>query len=283
MGLGTLLEAAVSSTSIRKIIETSYTTVEEVSWLTSESWMRASGFAEICPREEVLVSISKVLRKREGTGDSYVNFAIGKGIHSQLQESILPGIGIILGEWECTRCGAHYGVKQPDAKIGEYAVKRPTQCSRCEDPNGGFRFHEYHFTDLEHRIGGHPDGVLSIPGITGLGLLEAKSISPKGGWEIYHVPKLDHVIQSHIYMWLTGLGWTKILYWDKGVYGLSGIVEHTVERDEETVEVIKATLKELWDGLRHQRPPETRICASIDAPRAEKCVVAQPCFARPEF
>lgn len=283
MGLGTLLEAAVSSTSLRKIMETSYITVEEVSWLTTDSWMRASRFAEICPREEVLVSIGKVPRKREETGDSFVNFAIGKGIHTQLQESILPGIDVLLGEWECVKCGAHYGVKQPDSKINEYAVKRPKQCSRCEDPNSAFRFHEYLLTDFEYRIQGHPDGVLSIPGITGLGLLEAKSISPKGGWEVYHVPKLDHVIQSHIYMWLTGLNWTKILYWDKGIYGLSGIVEHTVERDDETVEIIKSTLKELWSGIRTQSAPDTRICASIDAPRATKCVVAQPCFAKTEF
>jgi hypothetical protein len=233
---------------------------------------------EICPREEVLISANKLTRKREITGDAFVNFAVGKALHSELQNSILPLADILLGEWECSRCGMHYGIKKIGVPVGQYAVKRPLGCTRCEDPEQTFRFHEYSLIDVEHRITGHPDGVLSIPGITGLGILEAKSISPKGAWEVANVPRLDHALQAHIYMWMLDLTWAKILYWDKSVYGLSGMVEHTIERDDDTISAIKTTLLELWDGLRHNRAPSSRICASPDAPRAKDCLVVGPCF-----
>lgn len=279
MALGALVEAAASSTSLRKILTESYTSVEEVAWLTAESWMRASRFAEVCPREEVLVSIRKLTRKREMDADLFLTLETGKALHSQLQNSILPGAGLLLGEWSCGRCGKHYGIRRPSEPIVNYAVKRPILCDRCEYTE--FNFHEYNFYNPEYRITGHPDGILAIPGLPGLGILEGKTINPKGGWEVRNVPKLDHVVQSHIYMWFTGLSWTKILYWDKGTYGMSALVEHTVERDEDTIQQIKNTLRELWEGLRTMVPPASRICANPDAPRAKACVVCVPCFESP--
>jgi hypothetical protein len=279
MSLGALIEAVVSSTSLRKIIEVGCATVEDVAPLAADSWMRASSLPNICPREEVFVSINKLVRKREIDGDTFVNFAVGKGIHSELQNSILPLTDVLLGEWECSRCGAHYGIQKPGQRVSEYAIKRPIGCIRCEDPNQTFRFHEYSLTNSQYKLTGHPDGILSIPGITGLGVLEAKSISPKGGWEVAHTPKLDHALQAHIYMWMLDLTWAKILYWDKGIYGLAGIIEHTIERDDDTIEALKGVLTELWDGLRLQRPPTSRICAHAEAPRAKGCVAVIPCFA----
>lgn len=275
MALGALVEAIASSTSIRKVLAAQLATVEEMAFLTSESWMRGSRMPEICTREEVLISAAKLVRPREIDSNAQLNFEIGKALHHQLQEVLLPSIGVLLGEWECTQCGAHYGVKKPWQKVGEYAVRRPEQC-RCE--NNTFRFHEYSFFDAEYRITGHPDGILTIPGLPGLGILEAKSISEKGAWEITNVPKLDHVIQAHIYMWFTGLQWAKILYWDKSVYGLAGLVEHTVDRNEETIDAIKATLVELWAGVASGIAPTSRVCAGPDAPRAKKCLVNGPCF-----
>lgn len=279
MALGNLVAQAASSTNLRKILQTRYALVEEVAPLTAESWMRGSKFPEICPREEVLVSVAKLTRKREINPDFYLTLEIGKALHHQLQNSILPGAGVLMGEWECTRCGMHYGIKKHDKPIEQYAVKRPDQCSRCE--NYEFRFHEYSFRNEEYRIEGHPDGVLCIPGMNGLGLLEAKSISAKGAWEIRNVPKMDHVIQSHIYMWFTGLTWTKIVYWDKATFGMSALVEHTVERDEETIDRIKSTLLVLWKGVESGIAPATRVCANAEAPRAKDCVVCKPCFESP--
>lgn len=277
MGLGNLVAQAVSTTSLKKILQERYSTVEEVPWLTVDSRVRGSRFPEICPREEVLISKEHLVRKREISPDFFLVLEIGKALHHQLQNSILPGAGVLYGEWECARCGKHFGVKKPNAPADQYAVKRPERCDRCESTF--FQFHEYHFTNDEYRIDGHSDGMLSIAGLNGLGIVEAKSISAKGAWEIRNVPKLDHVLQSHVYLWLSGLQWAKILYWDKATFGMSGLIEHTIERDEETIDMIKSTLRELWGGLASGIPSLTRVCANVEAPRAKACLVRGPCFA----
>lgn len=279
MALGSLVQAGTSSTSLKKIIQSQLATVEQVAHLTEASWMRASAFPEVCPREEVLCQIHKIERKREISADLAIIFEHGKALHSQLQNSLLPALGVLLGHWSCLRCGAHYGRKTDGptgrAVVDSWAVARPESCLKCE--GSVFQYHECYFADEEFRIGGHPDGFLRILGLPGLGILEAKSISQRGAWEIRNVPNLSHVIQAHIYMWLCELHWAKVLYWDKGAHGVSALVEHTIERDEETIDRIKAVLRELWHGIKTGNLPE-RVCATADAPRACSCVVAKPCF-----
>lgn len=279
MALGSLVQAGTSSTSLKKIIQAQFATVESVAHMTETSWMRASSFPEICPREEILCQIHKVERKREISADLAMIFEHGKALHNQLQNSVLPALGVLLGHWSCVRCGAHYGRKPGAATLHEpvedWAVARPESCSKCEGRN--FVYHECYFANEEYRIEGHPDGFLRIQGLPGLGILEAKSISQKGAWEVRNVPNLNHVIQAHIYMWLADLHWAKVLYWDKGSHGISALVEHTIERDEETIDRIKSVLRSLWEGMKSGILPE-RVCASIEAPRACACAVAKPCF-----
>lgn len=279
MGLGSLVYNASAPSSLKKLIEVQYTTVEDVAWLTADSWVRGSKLAEICPREEVLVSAAKLIRKREISPDLNMALEAGKALHYQLQNSILPSVGVILGEWECLACKLHVGKQEYLRSLDSVAVKRPDKCVCGET---AFLFHEYSLANEGYRITGHTDGLLSIVGVSGLGVLEFKTIAPNGAWEVKNVPKLDHAIQAHIYMWLTGLTWAKILYWDKGTYGMSGMIEHTLEQDDETIEMIKSTLAELWDGIRTGIPPVHRVCAHSEAPRAEACVVSKPCFASSE-
>jgi hypothetical protein len=274
MALGSLVQAAASSTSLKKIIQAQLASVEDVAFLTAESWVRASSFPEICPREEVLCSIQKVGRKREVSADLALIFEHGKALHNQLQNSVLPAISLLLGNWSCLRCGAHCG-RKTDEPVEQWAVPRPERCTHCEGTQ--FHYHECRLESREYQIQGHPDGFLRIPGLPGLGILEAKSISSKGAWEVRNVPNLNHVIQAHIYMWLAGLQWAKVLYWDKGSHGLNALVEHTIECDDETVDRIKTTLRELWAGIRTGSLPE-RVCADADAPRARSCAVRKPCF-----
>lgn len=270
-----LVRNAASSTSLKKIIAEFMEEVEQVPWLESESWLRASGLSEICPREEVLCSLDKVPRQKKISSDLKMIFEHGKALHNQLQNSVLPQIGVILGSWSCTECGQRFGTKT-DGPVDSWAVKRPDRCS-CSSTS--FLYHEVFYGNKEYRIGGHPDGFLSIAGLEGLGILEAKSISPNGAWEIKNVPKLEHAIQAQIYMWLTGLTWTKILYWDKGTNGMNALTEHTMERDEETIETIKGLVREIQEGMAGGPLPE-RICVSKEAPRACTCAVAGPCFAK---
>jgi len=279
MALGALAEIITSanSGSLKALIRESYATVEEVSWLTVDSMVRGSKFPEICPREEVLISVNELVRKREISADLFLILEAGKALHYQLQNSILPRLGVLLGEWQCEGCGTKYGQKDEEAlKVDQYAIKCPYQCEQCGSSD--FKFNEYSFVNKEYRITGHPDGFLAIQGIEGLGVLEAKSISERGGWEVRNVPRLDHAVQAHIYMWMTDLKWAKVLYWDKAAVGESSLIEHTLERDEDTISEIKKTLMDLWEGIRTKKAPRYRICAGSDAPRAEKCAVGKECF-----
>ena len=139
--------------------------------------------------------------------------------------------------------------------------------------NKGF---EVEFFDHNIRLKGHTDGFLALPGFSKMGVLEAKSIKP--GWTIKNVPKLEHAIQLHEYFLLTGLEWGVILYWIKGENGLDAFVEHFVERDEDTIARIKANVRGIRSGIMGGPLPD-RVCASADCPRAQSCVVSDPCFA----
>ncbi len=279
MALGSLVQAGTGQTSLKKILQGNMASVETVAFLTAESWVRASSFPDLCPREEVLCSIRKVERKREISSDLALILEHGKALHHQLQNSILPSVGMLYGEWSCLRCGLRHGKKPegPDRHaVTTWAIVRPERCS-CGSSR--FQYYETLFESLEYKIQGHPDGFLYIHGMPGLGILEAKSISQRGAWEVRNTANLSHVIQAHIYMWLSDLKWAKVVYWDKGSPGMSALLEHTIEREDDVLDRIKKTLSELWAGIKTGRLPD-RICQRPDAPRACKCVVQAPCFER---
>lgn len=253
--------------------------------LKKGAWIRVSSLAMLCPREEVIRAIDRVERDDPYEGDLGLIFEHGHALHWDLQNRILPKTGTFLGKWRCGSCGHVMGGWDPNAKprktIIEAQVPRPDACPSCETEldHDNCLYIEQHFKNFEFRVQGHPDGFLSVPGQDGVGIFEAKSINPKGAWEVRGCPKLDHVVQVQCYMWLTGCRWAKILYWDKGGMGMSALVEHTVEYDEDLVDTIKDEVSAIWvgieDGILPERTCETRTCA-----RATKCPVADTCFAR---
>jgi hypothetical protein len=273
MALGSLVQSTGLTTSLKKIFKDELTTVEDVAILTAESWVRASSIAELCPREEVIVSAKKLQRKRQIDADFHLILEHGKALHHQLQNSILPGLGLLLGEWACLGCGKHYGVQDNTVPIAKWAMPRPSQCS-CKGRD--FQYVEATFANNEYRLTGHNDGFLRINGMPGLGILEAKSIGDMV-WKVKAAPQINHVVQCQIYMWLSDLKWAKILYWHKGGQGLGALYEHTLERDEEMIAKIKETIQSIWDGIKTGILPE-RICVSRDAPRADSCIACKPCF-----
>src|SRR6202035_532691 len=99
-----------------------------------------------------------------------------------------------------------------------------------------FQYVEHHFINDEHKITGHPDGFLVLPGLAGMGVLDAKSAGGKSAWEIKSAPNIGLVIQAQLYLWFTGCQWSKILYWVKAENGLEALVEHHVERDDDTIQ-----------------------------------------------
>ena len=243
----------------------------------ANGWFRVSQLASLCAREEVLAAQEKTRRTDEISPDLETIFAHGHGLHYSLQNIVLPKVGVIRGQWVCTDCGAKVGQPRAGQTPVEAAVARPSKCRQCGGRN--FLFEEYEFKNEEHLIIGHSDGFLEIDGLDGLGVLEGKSINPKGAWEVRGCPKLDHVVQTNCYMWLTGLQWGKLIYWDKAGFGLGSFIEHHIERDEETIESVLEMIADIRKGIRSGDLPD-RICASESCKRADECEMSRVCFER---
>jgi hypothetical protein len=253
--------------------------------LKTIGWIRVSSLAALCPREEVLVATTGVERTDPFNGDLGLVFEHGHALHWVLQNRILPVAGVLYGKWRCMNCGEITGgwdaTEKPRRPIQEAQKLRPKTCGKCEtvlDATTSI-YMEQEFANHEFRLRGHPDGFLMVPGMVGMGIFEAKSINPRGAWEVRSCPKLDHVVQVQCYMWLTGCKWAKILYWDKAGMGSSALIEHTVEKDDETIEAIKDEITSIWVGIEDGTLP-LRTCKTRTCPRAEKCAVVDVCFSR---
>jgi hypothetical protein len=276
MALGDVVAAnAATQGSLKQLIRLRLVEENKVSWLGTEQRdrLRVSELADLCPREEVLAASLKHMRHRTVDADLSMIFAHGTALHWVLQNQVLAETGALVGIWRCIGCAKEYG-KLEVPFSASVLVHRP---EKCECGSDEFLYREQFFYDKEYNIGGHPDGFLVLPGFPGKGIVEAKSISSKGAWEVRQTPNMGHAIQAHCYMWLTGCQWAKILYWDKGGHGTTALVEHTLERDEETIESIKTTIRTIWNGIKTEIPPE-RICTTPSCPRASKCSLKTVCF-----
>lgn len=278
MGLGSVVAAASSAQgSLKKLIRLRLAEDREVPWLDEKSYLRVSALADLCPREEVLASTFKVARRRTVDPDLALIFAHGHALHYILQNKVLAETGALLGIWRCVECAKQFGKLDGNISESQTLVRKPKKCEcGCED----FHYREQHFINEEYRIGGHPDGFLVLQGMPGMGIVECKSIGSRGAWEVRQTPNVGHVVQAQCYMWLSGLQWAKILYWEKGGNGASALIEHTIERDEDTLDQVRLLIRSIWDGISIGHYPQ-RICTSASCPRTAKCALVGPCFENP--
>lgn len=235
--------------------------------------LRASEFGNMCPRQEVLCALLDMGREEEFNADSLMTFLHGTALHWAFQNRMLPAVNVLIGRWRCNECGETYG---DASKLPANLVPRPARCTKCDYAD--FEYRELTLFNKEYEIGGHPDGFLVLDSLPGVGILEAKSIMK--GWEVKNCPMMAHVIQVQIYMWICDLQWAKIIYWEKGASGVEALVEHHVDRDEDTIKQIQLTIKSIRAALKGGPLPE-RICLKAEAPRAKKCNVKGPCFEQP--
>lgn len=285
MAFGKVVRAAKAPSPLIDLIRERFKSEEPQPPLTPNSYLRCSSLSSICPREEVLCVTNNVMRSQVVSVDLNLVFSLGTALHGILQNKILPSLGDALyGQWKCLACGLVTGGGTAGGKtLLETIIPRPTACA-C----GGreFLYEEASLVSEQYRLTGHPDGFLKFPQYQGFGILEAKSISERGAWEVKKTPKMDHVIQAQMYMWFTGTQWAQILYWDKGTYGINGLIEHHIERDDEVLADILSSIDGLWSSIKKFKAtgekvlPE-RICAVQACPRAEVCAVAKQCFSEP--
>jgi len=264
---------------LRPLIRSAIPESREKPPLTKEDWIRVSGLAMLCAREEVLCSRSGLIRTDNVEADLMMIFEHGHGLHWDLQNRILPLTKTLFGRWLCGECGTRHGGggewMTPLKGFEESQILRPATCPNCDAvmTSDNSLFQEQWIKDPEYR----PDGFLRLDGMPGLGVLEVKSISPRGAWEVRGCAKLDHVTQVQCYMWMTGCRWGKVLYWDKGTGGMKGLIEHTIEYDEDHVEAMQNLVRDIWAGIEGGKLPE-RICASPDCKRADVCSSDTRCF-----
>lgn len=263
--------------------------------LLADEWIRVSSIGGLCPREEVLCYKNDVVRSDTVDGDAGLNFEMGNAIHWLFQNRAIGKTGYLIGSWRCTYCGEVYGSR--DTKM----VPRPSSCIRCgalageaprsmgrPDPDAmgnAFLYVEEWLGNEEFKIGGSPDGqmVFCDPNdyaIDDLTLLEFKSCNDRNFVKYKEYPDFVHVIQTQVYMWLTGIRKAKILYLNKNFSPAAHnpIHEHDLDYDHECIERIQAAITDIRTGISTGQLPERSVCATPDCSRAIGCKVSTLCF-----
>lgn len=278
MALGEIIRrqgSATGRTSLLGVLEERLGTQRKKPPLHPDNnWARASAVPSMCAREEVLCALHGVERDDNVDASLNITFLHGTSLHWGVQNRLLGPLGILYGTWKCANCAVVYGKQQSHAPSG-WEIQMPKTCSSCSGTE--FSYVEPEFSDPELKLTGHCDGFIRLPGMDGFGILEVKSIGERGAREIQNTPQIGHTIQTHVYMHFTGLKWGKILYWQKHESGLRSLVEHHVDRDEETILMVKQMLSSLWTGIETGSLPE-RICANNTCPRAKSCSIVDLCF-----
>jgi hypothetical protein len=285
MVFGKVVRQVKAATPLSTLIAERLKTDEPVPPLTPSAYIRSSGVSSMCPREEILCVKHKVMRSKKFDASTLMIFAHGTGLHHALQNIVLPALGPTLyGRWRCLPCGKLHANGDNSTPLLDSLILKPPKCG-CGASE--FIYEEVSLLSEQYRLTGHPDGFLKLHEYEGWGLLEAKSISPKGAWEVRNCPKMDHVVQAQLYMWFTNVQWAQILYWDKGVNGTGALTEHHVERDDDTIDEVLNSIRSMWEGVisayssdpADNKALPDRICMDIECPRAGVCSVAKQCFA----
>src|SRR3954463_6849643 len=102
MAFGKGVRAAKTVTPLVALIRDRFKSEEPEPPLNPESYLRCSSLSSVCAREEVLRVIYDVIRSKVISVDLNLVFSVGKALHSQLQNEILPLLGDVLyGQWKC--------------------------------------------------------------------------------------------------------------------------------------------------------------------------------------
>lgn len=295
MALSRLVRKQKKTASAKELIETAMRQViEEIPPMRPDDWLRISSIGGICPREQVLRARLNVPRRKGMDPDMGVTFEFGHDVHFMMQNKVMPATGKIVGCWRCVWCGETYGSIR-----GEGLVPRPDRCIRCGGYAGeqrrvnnkpvdtergeSFIFIEEWVGNYEYMVGGSPDGYMVDGDVNSFTpsdvvILEFKSASESMFAKYLKAADFMHVIQCQCYMWITGFKRSKIIYVNKGNFGLEGIAEHDVMYDQETITMVQNAVKQIRAGLAGGPVPPREACDSERCPRANACDVSKQCF-----
>lgn len=219
--------------------------------------LHASQLFGLCTRQVLLARALKEVPQSVVPVTDRVRWDQGSAIHDLVRERYLGPMGVLYGEWRCAKCE------------GITTGAMPKRC-RC----GGRRllYEEREVKNEELGIVGHLDGLEQRPG-AGLGVLEIKTIDG-ALFKMLKQPQPEHTFRTHVYMWLAGLQWGRILYVSMAKERVSPFKEFYLRFDLRVAEQVRRTIEELRSGGR-------RCCEERQSARALRCPVGRTCFAGP--
>lgn len=178
----------------------------------------------------------RFIKKAEHEVDLRVEriFDNGHSVHDRWKKYLISSFCGLRGCWLCSMCGKVYG---RDEKIG---VFNPIRCSCGKE---GLQYEEILVrSEPKYNFEGHVDAVIDLRGSPyGQGkehdvfVVDFKSMSDSYFSELRQAQH-EHVVQTHVYMWLLGLQAAIIVYENKDNQTLK---EMFIPRSEKLVSEIK--------------------------------------------
>lgn len=243
---------------------------------------RASAVNDYCSRYALLTEVHEIYARNTPELPLEIIFAWGKGLHWVAQNELFGSNPAFLGTWRCTGCGHRVGPSELLRGAEWTPVAKPPP---HHPHDSDWTYEEVLLVDPELKLQGHPDGYL-LEEDGSISVLEFKSIGGQGAAAIAKAPKSEHVSQVHAYFHLTGFSRARIIYFDKGRYGLESVTEHIVERDELKMAEILGPIREtrrllpMWTGENREiLPKRIAACAKHTLKRARNCLCREECWA----
>jgi hypothetical protein len=236
---------------------------------TADQTYRVSRLVKLCPREEVLRHIHQISKVEKIEPRLRRIFDIGKAFHTLAQNEWFGQWGWLEGHWLCRRC---HRVHKDSLRPKTCGLECPT--GQCQGTD--FFYIEIEPADLLHGVTAHVDGILRIG--KKKKVLELKTCNAmqfKLVADMKRRPQPAHVLQTQLYMWLTGLKEGIILYMDKDE---SLLAMFEVKYDPAVIEKALEALALAREGMRTKIVPPREVCDSASCSRAKACPVRNLCF-----
>jgi len=215
--------------------------------VTREEEEREAGFHVselhyLCPRFEVLSEAVGGIRRIERTPANEITFDIGHALHRWWQEKYLGPMGLLVGDWVCSRCGHVVHM----AKMPVYI--------HCKDSE--WLYSEIRVENKEHEIVGRMDGILDFDGE--YEVMDIKTRSASRYKAIKDIWPADR-FQIIVYMWLSGIRKGRVVYLNKDG-GEDFVKDMVVEYDEAVVSEAKSKTKCVQIARKSGTLPEMCLC-----------------------
>lgn len=233
-----------------------------------------------CVRRLAYIFLRPDIKDKSRPPEALFDMDAGTSIHAYFQDTILGPMGVLEGDWECSRCGHIEEGKKPTSpcfgkiKVLDLLDDKWVETS-CAKAGMRWKFREQHIKLLFHgiRVTGRPDGKLIV--VKGR-LLEIKSTEDAKFQEI-EIPKDYHIFQASVYGKALGFDEVVIFYvnrnhWDQ----VKAFVVKVDPGATKAIENCCETVRFLLDKKDPLRASST-VCKNRTASKAKTCGFKDVC------